>query len=81
MLQGPELRELARYSGDLLARVKKIPGVVDADTTLNVGKPEMSVRIDRPKAADLGAMSRDERLERSHAGGGSMWMTASAICG
>jgi len=59
VLQGPELRELARYSGDLLARVKKIPGVVDADTTLNVGKPEMSVRIDRPKAADLGVSLSD----------------------
>jgi HAE1 family hydrophobic/amphiphilic exporter-1 len=59
VLQGPELRELARYSGDLLARVKKIPGVVDADTTLNVGKPEMSVRIDRPRAADLGVSLSD----------------------
>jgi HAE1 family hydrophobic/amphiphilic exporter-1 len=59
VLQGPELRELERYSGALLAKVKKIPGVVDADTTLNVGKPEMSVRIDRPKAADLGVSLSD----------------------
>ena len=34
--------------------MKTIPGVVDADTTLNAGKPEVSVRMDRPKAADLG---------------------------
>ena len=42
------------HSEQLLAKVKTIPGVVDADTSLNVGKPEMSIRMDRPKAADLG---------------------------
>ena len=54
VLQGPEVTELGRYSQLLLAKVKAIPGVVDADTTLNSGKPELSVRMDRPKAADLG---------------------------
>jgi len=54
VLQGPEVSELKRYSQLLLARVKTIPGVVDADTTLNDGKPELSVNMDRPKAADLG---------------------------
>ena len=54
VLQGPELTELRRYSELLLAKVKTIPGVVDADTTLNTGKPELSIRMDRPKAADLG---------------------------
>ena len=39
--------------------MKTIPGVVDADTTLNVGKPELSVRMDRPKAADLGVPLSD----------------------
>jgi HAE1 family hydrophobic/amphiphilic exporter-1 len=54
VLRGPELRGLQEYSQRLLERVKTIPGVVDADTTLNAGKPELSVRMDRPKAADLG---------------------------
>jgi hydrophobic/amphiphilic exporter-1 (mainly G- bacteria), HAE1 family len=54
VLRGPELRGLQEYSERLLEKVKTIPGVVDADTTLNAGKPEVSVRIDRPKAADLG---------------------------
>ena len=43
----------------LLAKVKTIPGVVDADTSLNDGKPELSVRIDRAKAADLGVQLSD----------------------
>jgi hydrophobic/amphiphilic exporter-1 (mainly G- bacteria), HAE1 family len=59
VLQGPELKELQRYSDQLLAMVKKIPGVVDADTSLNVGKPELSVHIDRPRAADLGVPLAD----------------------
>ena len=36
-----------------------MPGVVDVDTSLNVGKPELSVQVDRPKAADLGVQIGD----------------------
>ena len=59
VLQGPETSELQRYSEQLLAKVKDIPGVVDADTNLDVGKPELSVHMDRPKAADLGVQLAD----------------------
>ena len=59
VLQGPELAGLQRYSDELLKKVKEIPGVVDADTTLDNGKPELSVRIDRAKAADLGVQLSD----------------------
>jgi HAE1 family hydrophobic/amphiphilic exporter-1 len=59
VLQGPETTELKRYSEALLARVKAIPGVVDADTSLNFGKPELSVHMDRPKASDLGVQLAD----------------------
>jgi hydrophobic/amphiphilic exporter-1 (mainly G- bacteria), HAE1 family len=59
VLQGPALDELARYSDALRQAVAAIPGLVDVDTTLNLGKPELSVRIDRPKAADLGVSIAD----------------------
>ncbi len=59
VLQGPEIAGLQRYSDELLKRVKVIPGVVDADTTLDNGKPELSVRMDRAKAADLGVQLSD----------------------
>ncbi len=59
VFQGPEVSELQRYSQALLVAVRNIPGVVDADTSLNVGKPEMSIRMDRPKAADLGVPLSD----------------------
>lgn len=54
VLQGPDLDRLEHYSNELRGKVAAIPGLVDVDTTLNPGKPELSVRIDRPKAADLG---------------------------
>jgi HAE1 family hydrophobic/amphiphilic exporter-1 len=59
VVNGPDLKKLEQISQQLLDRVKSIPGVVDLDTSLNVGKPELSVQIDRPKAADLGVQIGD----------------------
>ena len=59
VLQGPEIAGLQRYGDELLEIVKVIPGVVDADTSLNNGKPELSVRMNRAKAADLGVQLSD----------------------
>jgi hydrophobic/amphiphilic exporter-1 (mainly G- bacteria), HAE1 family len=59
MVQGPDLDQLDKYSEALKVKARAIPGLVDVDTTLNAGKPEMSVLIDRPKAADLGVQVAD----------------------
>jgi len=59
VMQGPSLAELERASNTLAERAKSIPGLVDVDTSLRVGKPEISVRLDRPKAADLGVQVSD----------------------
>src|SRR5262249_26150287 len=53
-IQGPDLDKLTKYSGQLLANLKTVPSVADADTTLRSGKPELRLDIDRPRAADLG---------------------------
>ena len=53
-ITGPDLAKIAAYSDSLLATMKKQPGVVDADTSLVLGKPELRAHIDRKKAADLG---------------------------
>ncbi len=58
-LNGPSLTKLAEYSQKALAELKKVPGVVDADTSLVVGQPELDVHIDRQKAADLGVSVQD----------------------
>ena len=54
LISGPELDKLAALGTSVAAEVRKLPGVVDVDTSLNVGKPEVSVSVDRLKAADLG---------------------------
>ena len=59
IINGPDLAKLGTYSQQLVDRVKKLPGVVDVDRSLNTGKPELSVQIDRPKAADLGVQISD----------------------
>ena len=59
VMQGPDLRQLQTQSERMVAKTKEIPGLVDVDTNLNTGKPEWSVRLDRPKAADLGVQISD----------------------
>ena len=58
-LGGPDLDELDRYSQHLLQVVREMPGTTDVDTNYYVGKPELAVRIDRDKAADLGVRVQD----------------------
>ncbi len=59
LINGPDLVQLDKISRQLVDRVKTIPGVVDMDTSMNVGKPELSVQVDRSKAADLGVQVGD----------------------
>ena len=58
-IYGPDLAKLAEYSAKIVAELKKVPGAVDVDTNLVVGKPELQVAIDREKAADLGVQVSD----------------------
>ena len=58
-ISGPDLKKLEQYAGSVMAEARKEPGVVDLDTSLNVGKPELSVHLDRLKAADLGVQPAD----------------------
>src|SRR5262249_281155 len=59
IINGPDLHRLGQQSQQLVARVKQLRGVVDVDTSLNTGKPELSVQVDRPKASDLGVQIAD----------------------
>ncbi|MCU1381949.1 MAG: family efflux transporter [Acidobacteria bacterium] len=59
VINGPDLKKLEVLGNQLVDKVKRIPGVVDIDTSLNTGKPELSVHVDRPKAADLGVQISD----------------------
>ncbi|MDT7543677.1 MAG: hydrophobic/amphiphilic exporter (mainly bacteria), family [Acidobacteriota bacterium] len=59
IIGGPDLQKLTEYSQTLLAKMKTIPDVVDADSSLVSGKPELRVEIDRARAADLGVKVGD----------------------
>jgi HAE1 family hydrophobic/amphiphilic exporter-1 len=53
-LQGPDLDKLRAYSDEILKEIRSIPGVVDLDSSLRIGKPEVRVELDRLRAASLG---------------------------
>jgi HAE1 family hydrophobic/amphiphilic exporter-1 len=53
-IQGPDLAELARLSGQVMARLRAIPGLVDLDSTLKDDKPTIAIDMKRDAAADLG---------------------------
>ena len=53
-IRGPDLGALQEYTKKIAGEFSKISGVVDVDTSLEMGKPELKVFIDRDKAADLG---------------------------
>jgi HAE1 family hydrophobic/amphiphilic exporter-1 len=54
MIQGRDLEDLNRRTIAIKDEFAKLPGIVDADTSIETGKPEVRIRIDRDKAANLG---------------------------
>lgn len=53
-LRGPDLELLGDYAATLMAKMAETPGFVDIDSSAAVRKPEVRVKIDRDRAADLG---------------------------
>ncbi|MFN0197586.1 MAG: efflux RND transporter permease subunit [Planctomycetaceae bacterium] len=58
-ITGPNMDELLRFSNQIRDRAKTIPGIVDVYSTLQIDSPELLVRIDRDRAADLGVDVRE----------------------
>jgi HAE1 family hydrophobic/amphiphilic exporter-1 len=89
-LTGADLRKLAGYAERIRRALEGTPGVVDVDTTLVLGKPEIAVRLDRAKAADMGVQAADvattlnmmvagQRVSRYFEGGEQYEVRARAI--
>lgn len=57
-LLGPDLESLAGYAEHLRSKATEL-GLIDADTTLKLDKPELRVQIDRERAAALGVDIED----------------------
>jgi HAE1 family hydrophobic/amphiphilic exporter-1 len=53
-LQGRDMAVLNKQAEEVLKAFKEEPGVLNADLSSRIGKPEQQIRIDRDKAADFG---------------------------
>ncbi len=58
-VRGPDLKKLENIATSVVNKMKKVPGAVDVDSSLIVGKPEIGIYIDRQRAADLGVQPMD----------------------
>jgi HAE1 family hydrophobic/amphiphilic exporter-1 len=54
MIQGRDIEKINNSTLAIKTEFEQIPGVVDVDTDIQIGKPEVRVQIDRDKAANLG---------------------------
>jgi HAE1 family hydrophobic/amphiphilic exporter-1 len=61
VIRGPDLARLNSIAEEILGRAESL-GLLDAATTLELDKPELQVRIDRARAADL-------RVDTAHIAG------------
>jgi len=53
-IQGPDIAELQRLTSALTARMARIPGLVDLDTSLKQPRPTVAIDVRRDAASDLG---------------------------
>lgn len=53
-IQGGDFRELKRIAQEVRAKIEKIPGVVELDTSLKEAKPTLAVMINREMAYQVG---------------------------
>src|SRR5262249_39297578 len=54
LIQGPDIDQLQVYLGQVIDRLKKVPGFVEVDTNFEATQQELRVETDRVRAADLG---------------------------
>jgi multidrug efflux pump len=54
VIYGTSYEELSRKVSAVMGKLSQYPGIIGLDTDLKLNKPQLSVHIDRDKAADLG---------------------------
>jgi HAE1 family hydrophobic/amphiphilic exporter-1 len=59
LILGPDFETVVGISKDAAARIRKVPGLLDVDTSVSLNSPEMTVSIDRQRASDLGVRAAD----------------------
>jgi HAE1 family hydrophobic/amphiphilic exporter-1 len=58
-IKGLDLQQIQKYAAQIQGQVMGLPGVQLVRNSLEMGQPEIQVRIDREKAADLGLAVED----------------------
>ena len=53
-ITGPELDQLQTLSDQFMAKMEKIPGIVDLESSLSEPKPTLAIHLNRAAASDLG---------------------------
>jgi HAE1 family hydrophobic/amphiphilic exporter-1 len=56
---GPDFKKVTDVAKDLALRMRKVPGLLDADPGMSINSPELQVKIDRQRASDLGVRASD----------------------
>ena len=69
MIGGPDIQKLEQYAKAVMADLRKVPGAVDVDSSLSLGKPQYGITIDRAKAARTGRLRGRHRQHAAAAGG------------
>ncbi len=59
VIRGPDLTRLIEISQKVADQMREFPGLVDVNPTLNLNTPELQVKVDRQRAADLGVRMTD----------------------
>jgi len=59
LILGPDFNKVVELSKDAAARIRKIPGLLDVDTSVSINSPELQVHVDRQRASDLGVRAAD----------------------
>lgn len=58
-LQGQNIDKLEKYADLLEVKLKKIPGLMNVDTSTRPGKPEISINPDRVKMSEVGVTMQE----------------------
>lgn len=69
VLQGTDTDELYHWVPIIEARLKSLPGLVDVTTDLQISRPQVTVEIDREKAATLGVSPQQIEMALNNAYG------------
>jgi hydrophobic/amphiphilic exporter-1 (mainly G- bacteria), HAE1 family len=59
VIRGPDLNTLADISKKVADRMRQYPDLVDINPSLNLNTPELQVKVDRQRAADMGVRMTD----------------------